>query len=247
MKNQQPPLISIVVIGLNEEKLVGRCLESIAWQNFQGPFEVIFVDGGSTDRTVEIVKGFFARMNLKIIIHKGLGIGDSREEGFRASGAPIIASTDSDVILPEDWISRIYDHFRTHPGCLGVVGPYAIYPGGSLYKYIFVSFLRFWDFVASIISGFRAFRGLNFAIRRNAWVKAGGFTRTISALEDVDLAIRVSKLGRICYLPKLIILTTPRRFDKDIVKSTIYRLMAYYHRVFLRDNKYGEWKQVRNN
>jgi glycosyltransferase involved in cell wall biosynthesis len=245
MKKTQNPLISIVVIGLNEEKLVRRCMESIAAQNFSNPYEVIFVDGGSKDRTIEIVKEFSSRMNLKIVIHKGMGIGDSREEGFCTSTASIIVSTDSDVILPLDWLSRIYTYFCTHPDCLGVVGPYTIYPSGPLYKYLFVLLVRFWDSVGRMVSGFQAFRGMNFGVRRDAWMKAGGFVRTISALEDVDLALRVSTFGRIHYLSKLIVLTTPRRFDRNILKSTLYRLMAYYHRVFLRDYKYAEWDQIR--
>lgn len=247
MTNIRAPLISVVVIGLNEEKLIGRCMESLARQQCDIPYEVIFVDGGSKDRTVEIVKQFVSKIRVKIIIQNGKGIGEAREEGFRAATASIIASTDSDIILPIDWIKRIYHYLKTHPNCLGVVGPYTVYPGSQIFKYVFVTLIRFFDFIGKIISGFHSFRGMNFGIRKDAWIKTGGFERTISALEDVDLALRVSKFGQICYLSTLIVETTPRRFNKDILSSTIYRILAYYHRVFLRNYKYGEWKQIREN
>ncbi|MBI5619871.1 glycosyltransferase [Candidatus Gottesmanbacteria bacterium] len=245
-QKQKKPVISIVLIGLNEEKLVGTCMQSLVNQNIDKPYEVIFVDGGSTDGTVDIVKRYTDRLRLRIIIHKGQGIGDSREEGFRATSAPIIASTDSDVILPEDWIKKIYYHIKSHPQCIGIVGPYTLYPSNRALRYLFLMVIRLADLFGKIISGMYLFRGMNFAIRKEVWGKTGGFEKSISALEDVDLAVKASKFGTICYVWSLIILTSPRRFQRKFFKTLWYRLLVYYHRVFLRDYRYGEWEQIRD-
>lgn len=55
------PLVSIIIPTLNEEKFLGRCLESIKKQTYKN-IEVIVVDNGSTDKTVEIAKRHGARV-----------------------------------------------------------------------------------------------------------------------------------------------------------------------------------------
>ncbi len=241
------PEISVVVIGLNEEKLVGKCMQSLAHQDFHYPYEVIFIDGGSTDNTVEIVSSYKKRLNLTVIIYKTNAIGDARQKGFELTKSAIIASTDSDVILPKDWLSTIYAHFNCHPSCIGLVGTYITYPHNFLGQQLFLNLCRAGDVLCRVLIGFYPFRGLNFAVRRSAWLSAGGFERTISALEDVDLSLKVSKFGRICYVPRLVILTSARRFKGRIILwNTWYRFMAFYHRVYLRDyTKYKDWKQIR--
>lgn len=241
------PVISVVVIGLNEEKLVGKCMESLVDQDFRYPYEVIFIDGASTDKTVKIVSTYKKRLHLTVVVHKAIAIGDARQKGFELTTAKIIASTDSDVILPTNWLSTIHRHFSNYPDCMGLVGPYVTYPNNYLIQQIFLSLCMVGDVLTRMVTGFYSFRGLNFAVRRKAWVQAGGFERSISALEDVDLALKVSRFGRICYTPHLYILTTARRFKgKIILWNTWYRLMAFYHRVYLRDyTKYKDWEQIR--
>lgn len=241
------PEISVVVIGLNEEKLVGKCMQSLANQDFHYPYEVVFVDGGSTDKTVKIVRSYKKRLHLTVIIYKAIAIGDARQKGCELTSGNMIASTDSDVILPKNWLHTIYSHFKYHPSCTGLVGPYITYPNSVFVQHLFLNLCRAGDFLCRLLIGFYAFRGLNFAVRRTAWLKSGGYERTISALEDVDLALKVSAFGRICYVPGLVILTTARRFKgKIILWNTWYRLMAFYHRVYLRDyTKYKDWEQIR--
>lgn len=242
------PVISVVVIGLNEEKLIGKCMQSLANQDFHESYEVIFVDGGSTDKTVHIVNSFKTALNLTVVIYKVRAIGDARQKGFELTKASIIASTDSDVVLPATWLSMIYSHFSHHPGCIGVVGPYITYPHNYIFQQLFLLFMKTIDHLCKLLVGFYAFRGLNFAVRRIVWRKAGGYERTISALEDVDLALKVSKFGKICYIPNLVVSTTPRRFGgKILLRSAWYRMMAFYHRVYLRDyTKYKDWEQIRD-
>ncbi len=241
------PKISVVVIGLNEEKLVGKCMQSLAHQDFQYPFEVIFVDGGSADNTLKIVRSYKKRLNLTVIQYHTKAIGDARQKGFEKTTCGIIASTDSDVILPKNWLYIIYTHFLNHPSCVGLVGPYITYPNFPFIQRIFRNLCSAGDVFMKLLIGFYPFRGLNFAVRRTAWLSAGGFERTISALEDVDLSLKVSKFGRICYVPRLVIVTSARRFKgKIILWNTWYRLMAFYHRVYLRDyTKYKDWDQIR--
>lgn len=49
--------ISIIIITRNEEKRIAECLQSICEQYTEDLFEILVIDGDSTDRTVDIVKG----------------------------------------------------------------------------------------------------------------------------------------------------------------------------------------------
>src|SRR4051812_298488 len=81
--------ISVIIPALNEEKMNGRCLESLAGLDFPGGgFEVLLVDNGSTDRTLEIAKSFQSRLNLRVMEKAGVRISALRNLGAReAHGA----------------------------------------------------------------------------------------------------------------------------------------------------------------
>jgi glycosyltransferase involved in cell wall biosynthesis len=87
-------LISIIIPTLNSEKTLTRCLESIKNQSYQN-YEIIVVDGGSDDNTIEIAKKFNAKIidaNIKNM-SKQTNIGISNSDGL------YIYRLDSDVIL----------------------------------------------------------------------------------------------------------------------------------------------------
>jgi glycosyltransferase involved in cell wall biosynthesis len=58
--------VSIIIPMYNEERYIARCLESLTHQTFQ-EFEVILIDDGSTDKTVEIAQSFENQFPLTIL------------------------------------------------------------------------------------------------------------------------------------------------------------------------------------
>ncbi len=238
--------MSVVIIGLNEEKLVGRCLDAFVSQKYQGKYEIIFVDSASKDATLSIVKTYCDRLPLRVISQKTRGIGDAREIGFQLAHGEIVVSTDADSFVPVHWLSAIDNFFHTHPHAVGCVGPYVFDSYRKVKNSIWYGICVIGDYFIKIVTGTFYFRGLNFAIRRSVWKQCGGFDRSISALEDVDLAARASKYGRIGYLSNVFVTTTNRRFRDKKLSRFLYRLNAFIYRVVFRDNsKYTEWEQVR--
>lgn len=91
--------ISVVVLTKNSEKLLEDCLKSIVKNK---PSEIIIIDGGSTDRTLEISKKYTNQ-----IYHNVRGVGLGRQLGAEKVNKDLIAYVDSDVILPEDFFNRM--------------------------------------------------------------------------------------------------------------------------------------------
>jgi glycosyltransferase involved in cell wall biosynthesis len=105
------PTISIVTPTLNSEKILSQCLESIKAQDYpRKNIEVLIVDGGSTDRTLEIARGF----SVDRIIPNPLKTAEAAYAiAVRESKNEIIAFIDSDNILPsKDWLRRMVEPFQ---------------------------------------------------------------------------------------------------------------------------------------
>ena len=168
-----------------------------------------------------MVKPFTDKIDhLKIICETRQGIGSARESGFSSALSEIVASTYADSLVPQDWISKIFGEFWADKDLKGLVGTYIFDSKPKLFNFLSKNVMGLADYLHRILTGSFAFRGINFAIRRNAWKKAGGFNTKISALEDVDLSLRVGKFGKIKYLPDLAVNTSYRRFEGRFLDSS---------------------------
>src|SRR3989344_6700114 len=110
--------LSLIVTVLNEEKYIGKLIDSIAIQS-RIPDEIIIADGGSSDQTVaEIQKSIrqladkIQKSKFKIIIKPGnRAVG--RNEAIRVSKGDIILSTDAGCTLDKNWVKNITAPFAT--------------------------------------------------------------------------------------------------------------------------------------
>jgi putative colanic acid biosynthesis glycosyltransferase len=102
------PLISIILTVLNGEKTIGQCLDSIYYQSFVN-YEVIVVDGGSTDRTVEIVNAS-PLINKKVCVIPGLGLYAGLNTGIRmADGKWLYFIGCDDELYSPDTLQQVAD------------------------------------------------------------------------------------------------------------------------------------------
>ena len=91
--------VSVQICTLNEEGRLPACLESVLANQ---PAEVLVIDGGSTDRTVEIAESSGCR-----VLQPGrLGLGASRRLGYQSGTQPYTAFVDADDRLPPTWLSE---------------------------------------------------------------------------------------------------------------------------------------------
>lgn len=148
------PLISIVVLTLNEEKNIGRCLKSIFRQDYpKDKLEVIVVDDGSTDRTVEIARNFPVR-----ILTNGKKDADlSATIGFHAATGDFFAAIGADMrFRGKDWFKKMTKPSMENPDIVTAVTKFYPHPNDSLItKYLNLDLLQR-DLVYQIFSiGFK--------------------------------------------------------------------------------------------
>lgn len=92
--------VSVQICTLNEEGNIGECLETVIAND---PEEIVVIDGGSTDRTVEIAQ----KLGARIIAAERLGLGPSRRLGYLSSTATYTAFVDADDRLDDKWLSTM--------------------------------------------------------------------------------------------------------------------------------------------
>jgi len=185
--------VSVVIPALNEEEHIGDCLRSLRDQTFRD-FEIIVVDGGSWDRTVEISRRYADR----VISAPGSSIGEARWIGVQESRGEIIVSTDADTIHPPDWLEKLTRHFED-PDVVAVGG--AIYPlNPSEMTLAYTAGLN------TVANALHWFIGSNMAFRKDAFIRAGGYPLLIRG-EDWSLSARLANYGRTVYDPEAYVWT----------------------------------------
>jgi glycosyltransferase involved in cell wall biosynthesis len=92
---------SVVIPARDAEAMIGRTVAAVMGQDFDGGFEVVVVDDGSTDSTAENARAAGARV---VSNATALGPADARNAGVAASSAPLIAFTDADCVPAPGWL-----------------------------------------------------------------------------------------------------------------------------------------------
>jgi len=98
--------LSVIIPVYNSEKTVRECVSSILNSDFDRDFEVVVVDDGSTDRSIEKIKN----LNVRIVRQENKGAAAARNTGARHTRSNLLVFVDSDVTFFKDTLRRIYGH-----------------------------------------------------------------------------------------------------------------------------------------
>ena len=117
-----PEMLSVVVPVLNCEDLIEVQLEALAKQDYTGDWEVLVVDNGSTDATVEVAKAYADRLpSLRIIdASTRRGVSHARNCGARAAEGDVILICDADDRVRPTWVRKMAEASRS----LDIIGGY---------------------------------------------------------------------------------------------------------------------------
>jgi glycosyltransferase len=193
--------VSVVTVCLNSELTIARTIESFLAQDYSAK-ELIVIDGGSTDRTLEIVHGF---KDSRIRVHSGpdLGMYDAMNKGLALYSGDAIGFLNSD--------DRFHDDVSLGAMAAGLANSDAVYgdlvilsPGAAQRK------IRTWNAGHYRKGSFR--RGWmpphpTFYIRRELANRVGTFDLRFGSAADYDFMLRALELGnpRVTYVHRVLI------------------------------------------
>ncbi len=113
------PKVSVVVASYNAESTLPACLESLCKLRYPD-YEIILVDDGSADHTTQIVRRFPQVRYLKHEVN--LGLSAARNTGIVSAQGEIVAFTDADCRVDEDWLYHLVQQMLKE-GFIGIGGP----------------------------------------------------------------------------------------------------------------------------
>jgi len=204
--------ISVLIIAHNEEKYIGKCIESVLNQT-KHPDEIVLLAHNCTDKTVEIAKGF----PITIVPFNGAtGIINARLEGLNNVSGDIILCIDGDSFAKNNWIEIMTATLENNKNVL--VGSWVKFKGtilGELYnmysRHLRVSGKRktaFWIWGASL-----AFWGKDKKFVQETIKNSVALSNKInlpSSLEDYWLAMLMSRRGNIEVTNKTYVTTSTK-------------------------------------
>lgn len=185
------PKVSVVICAYNAERTMDSCLASLKELNYPN-YEVIVVNDGSGDRTLEITQRYD---NVRLISQENKGLSVARNVGIAAATGEIVAFTDSDCTVDPDWLTYLVAKFLDS-GLAAVGGPNLSPPEESLVPTCVAvspgvpTHVLLSDQVAEHIAG------CNMAFRREVLQEINCFNPLFRAAgDDVDICWRLQDKG----------------------------------------------------
>jgi chlorobactene glucosyltransferase len=210
------PSVSVVVAARNEEEAIGLCLDDLLRQEYPGPLEIVVVDGGSTDRTREVVRSRGARVVLmeEPPLPSGwVGKNWGCQVGARETSGEYLLFSDADIRYHPRAVETVVEWARREGADLATVGSRIEMHG--FWENVVMPF-----YTQAVLTYFRApdvnragssaaiANGQFLLTRRAAYEEVGGHEAVRGVvLEDVRLAQLFREAGkvlRIAWAPEMV-------------------------------------------
>jgi glycosyltransferase involved in cell wall biosynthesis len=228
-------LVSIVIPAHNEEACIGDCVRATLREARRSGYdvEVVVVNNASTDRTTAVAAGF---PGVRVVDEPRKGLSMARDRGYRVTRGELIVNLDADTHMPSGYLRTVVQSFERDPHMVCLSGPFLFHDLPAPQQ-IGAMFFYFFQFLPNIV-GQRVLRigaavqGGNFIVRRTALDRIGGYDTSIEFYgEDTDIAVRLSKVGRVRFWLHLYMPTSGRRLRSEGTLRTAY--LAFMSIIFV--------------
>ena len=224
--------ITVIIPAYNEEKYLPKTIASLG-QLDRKPDEIIIVDGASTDKTAEVSR----KAGAKVLVVPHRGIGFARQQGLKSATGDIVAFTDADTVVPKNWLVKI-EQALTGTGVTGVFGTFRVPDGWWPYRY-YVNYVQPLLNQVYLWFGVPMAPGQNIAFWRQTGLDAGGFPEDYEIAEDIEMARRLMRKGRVIFRPDLVVTSSGRRGNEGIHLLTRVFKAFFLYFIFRKANRIG--------
>lgn len=191
------PAISVVIPVYNASSFLAEAVESVLEQTFQD-WELVAVDDGSTDNSVEILAGFAKRdSRIRVLPMPHAGICRTRNTGIKAARGRYFAALDNDDAMLPGRLQKQYDFMVAHPAyaAVGTAGILVDVDGDPINERYFPTSGE--DVEAELLAGRNPLMQSSMMFRRDAVIQAGCYQDGRNFAEDYDLFLRLTESGKI--------------------------------------------------
>jgi glycosyltransferase involved in cell wall biosynthesis len=226
----------VVATVKNEGRAVDRLLQSLCEQSRQ-PDEVIIVDGGSQDDTLDRLHFWEAlhQLPLRVVVEPGCNISRGRNLAIAAASGPIIASTDSGVRLDPSWLKSLLLPFeRSDLSPLTVASGFFCADASSAFEVAMGATVL--PALADVKTAKFLPSSRSVAYPKTAWETVGGYPEWLDYCEDLvfDLRLRASGYSFV-FVPDAVARFRPR--------GSLGSFFKQYYRYARGDGKAALWQK----
>ena len=222
--------VSIIIPAFNEEGNITKCLRSLKLQDYTGETEIIVVDNNSRDKTGDLARA----EEVTVLFEETPGVIPAREKGARSATGTILIQTDADTTFPSTWLSSIMKGFESDKEkVVAVIGSF-VFDGGPWWAKPFSNLLfGITDVVYKLTGKLVYMPGANTAFRKEVW---HGYNMNMDqGGDEVALLKELRKEGKVIFLRRNAVLTSPRRLKKGLLYNIFvilifYNIIDYYFR-----------------
>lgn len=244
--NSENPLVSIVVPAYNEGKVIAHCIDSILASDYP-EYEVILVDDGSSDNTLEEMQRYEMNSRVIVVTTKNGGKASALNMGLSLAKGEVIFFVDADGIFVPDTISKMLSGFSSEDvgAVCGNDAPINLdklqTQLANLLTHVGTGFVRR---ALSTIDCLPVVSGNIGAFRSSTLEKTGPFLEGFIG-EDIELTWRVHKAGyKVVFQPLSIVYAEAPSTIMDLWKQRVrwargLLKTAYIHRDMLFNPRYG--------
>ena len=201
--------ISVVLPVLNEEQSIRGTLQSLIRLT---PYEIIVVDGGSRDRTLEICKEFAVD-----VMHAERGRARQMNVGARRASGEVLLFLHADTRLPQ---SALNDIAAALSDSRYLAGRFDVELAGAHWMLkVIGALINYRSRATKVATGDQAL-----FVRREVFDRMGGFP-DIPLMEDIAFCRALKRIGGVACLRSRVI-TSARRWERDGVWRTIFKMWS---------------------
>jgi len=217
--------ISVIVCAHNEARYLPACLHSVLAQS-RTPDELLVINNASTDETPFVASQI---PHVRVVDEARKGLVVARETGRRHASGDLLIYLDADCRAPLTWLERIERRFDRDAALVALSGPYRYYD----WDWTGRALIRAYDFtlapatqllVKHLLRIGTIFYGGNFAVRKEALERIGGFDTSIEFHgEDTNVGRRLFAIGKVGLFHDCYLYTSARRYVA-MGKGAVFRL-----------------------